>query len=98
MIPVLVAEVDLAKYPSGDPPYIHGDYVWQGACVFKITLEEGLVLKGRVTHLETGMDPHASDYWVKRALYIDNVLYTLSDEKVAMHNLETLNEINQIDL
>jgi inhibitor of cysteine peptidase len=98
VIPVLVAEIDPEKYPEGAPPYTHGDYVWQGAYVFNITLDEGLVLKGRITHLESATDPWAINYWVKRSLYIDNVLYTISDKKVMMHNLETLDEINQIEL
>ncbi len=98
VIPVLVAEIDPEKYPEGAPPYTHGDYVWQGAYVYKITLDEGLALKGGITHLENGADPWASNYWVKRSLYIDNVLYTISEKKVMMHNLETLDEINQVEL
>jgi inhibitor of cysteine peptidase len=98
VIPVLVAEIDPEKYPEGAPPYAHGDYVWQGAYVFNITLDEGLVLKGGITHLENGIDLWASNYWVKRSLYIEDVLYTISDKKVMMHNLETLDEINKIEL
>jgi len=98
VIPVLVAKIDEAQYPYGVPPYAYGDYVWQGAYVFSITLDEGLVLKGGITHLENGIDLWASNFWVKRSLYIDNVVYTISDKKVMMHNLETLDEINKIEL
>jgi len=98
VIPVLVAEIDEEQYPSGVPPYAYGDYVWQGAYVFDITLDKGLVLKGRITHLENNMDLWTETYWVKRSLYIDDALYTISDRKVMTHNLETLDEINQIEL
>jgi inhibitor of cysteine peptidase len=85
-------------------PIITSDYsVWQGAYVFNITIQEGIVLRGQITHIENASDlgyyyyyPHP--YHVKRTLYIDNVLYTISDKKVMMHNLETLDEINQIEL
>jgi len=40
----------------------------------------------------------ASPYEVKRALYIENILYTISDKIVMMNNLEDLDEINVIEL
>jgi len=103
VIPVLVAEIDEEKYPSGVPPYAHGDYVWQGAYVFDVSLDEGLVLKGRITHLENDADLMKSGYYfsssysVKRSLYIGNVLYTISDKKIKMNSLENLDEINEVE-
>jgi inhibitor of cysteine peptidase len=103
VIPVLVAEIDEEKYPSGVPPNLHGDYVWQGAYVFDISLDERLVLKGRITHLEDNDDLIKSGYYfsspysVKRSLYIDNVLYTISDKKIKMNSLEDLEEINEVE-
>ncbi|MFQ6077105.1 MAG: beta-propeller domain-containing protein [Candidatus Bathyarchaeia archaeon] len=104
MIPVLVAEIDDEKYPDGVPPYTSGDYVWQGAYVFDISLDGGLVPKGRITHMEDEDDLLKSGYYfsspysVKRALYIGNVLYTISDKMVKMNSLETLAEINKVEL
>jgi len=104
VIPVLVAEIDEEKYPSGVPPNMYGDYVWQGAYVFNITLDQGLVLKGGITHLEGNSELKKSGYYfyssysVKRSLYIDNVLYTISDKKIKMNSLEDLTEINEIEL
>ena len=104
VIPVLVAEINEEKYPNGVPPYMQGDYVWQGAYVFNITLDQGLVFKGRITHLENDSDLKKSGYYfsssysVKRSLYIDNVLYTISDKKIKMNNLEDLTEINEVEL
>jgi len=79
-------------------------FVWQGAYVFDISLDEGLVLKGRITHLEGDSDLTKSGYYfsspfsVKRSLYIDNVLYTISEKKIKMNSLEDLEQINEIEL
>ena len=105
VIPVLVAEIDEAKYPYGFPPNTYGDFVWQGAYVFNISLSETpLVLRGRITHLENETDLLKSGYYfdsvysVKRSLYIDNVLYTISGKKIKMNSLEDLDEINEVEL
>jgi len=104
VIPVLVAEIDPEKYPNGVPPNAYGDYVWQGAYVFNISLDEGLTLRGGITHLENDTELMKSGYYfsspysVKRSLYIDNVLYTISDKKIKMNNLENLDEINEVEL
>lgn len=70
---------------------------WQGAYVFNITLSDGLALKGNVTHQEV-TNGWYSEYWVKRALYIENVLYTVSDKKIKMNSLEDLVFIKEIEL
>ena len=88
VIPVQVAEIDETKYPGGVPSYVSGTPVWQGAYVFNITLSDGLVLRGNITHLEDGINMGDKSHWVNRALYIENVLYTLSDKKIKMNNLE----------
>lgn len=99
VLPVLVAEIDEEKYPGGVPPTRRGDYVWQGSYVFDISIDEGLVLRGGVTHLDHGMHAGASSpYYVKRSLYIGNVLYTISDKKMKMNSLEDLDEVNEIEL
>jgi len=84
--------------------YDYNGSFWQGAFIFNITIENGIVLKGRIAHAEISIDYYYTNvyaysvYFVKRSLFIDNVLYTISDKKVMMHNLETLAEINKIEL
>ncbi len=97
VFPVMVAEIDETKYPGEVPPNAHGDPVWQGTYVFDISLEEGFVLKGGVTHLEDDTDLWASNCWVKRSLYINNALYTISDKKIKINSLENLAEINEVE-
>jgi uncharacterized secreted protein with C-terminal beta-propeller domain len=98
-IPILVAEIDPSKFPGGVPPYAYGEYVWQGIYVFNIS-ENGLTVRGRITHIENSTVPLGfhSEYSIKRALYIGNVLYTISDRKVKMNSLLDLSEINEIKL
>jgi len=98
VIPVLVAKIDESKYPSPVPDSAYGDPVWQGAYVFDISLFHDLMLEGRITHMTNGTSITDHGYWIKRSLYIEDVLYTLSDRMVKMNNLEDISEIGQIPL
>jgi uncharacterized secreted protein with C-terminal beta-propeller domain len=77
---------------------IKTSYYTQDAYVFNITLSNGLVLKGNITHQNDSVYYFDSNYWVTRALYIENVLYTMSNNKIKMNDLETLALINAIEL
>jgi inhibitor of cysteine peptidase len=104
VIPILVAEINEAEYPEGVPPSAYGEYVWQGAYVFDISLDQGLQLKGRITHIENPADLEQGYYYsysplsVTRSLYIGDVLYTISNAKIKMNNLENLDYINEVKL
>ena len=69
---------------------------WQGMYVFNITLNQ-ITLKGVVSH-QNNSTYYWSSYWVKRAFYIENVFYTVSDAKVQLNDLATLALIEEIDL
>jgi len=68
--------------------------IWYGAYVFGITPETGFVLRGTVEH-GTGSDRYyyygSSQNEVKRSLYIDNVLYTMSSKKILANSLSNIN-------
>ncbi len=105
VIPVLLAEIDFEKYPNELPEWTYGDYVWQGAYVFSLDTERGFKLKGRVSHnedseafLKSGRYYYGSGYAIKRSLYMDDVLYTLSDGMIKMNGLNDLKEINRVYL
>ncbi|HDQ06480.1 MAG TPA: hypothetical protein ENN36_07150, partial [Candidatus Bathyarchaeota archaeon] len=70
---------------------------WQGAYIFDVSLEQGFMLEGTITH-QSGTDQYEYNYSVQRILYIDDVLYTVSGIKVKMNSLETLAEINEVAL
>jgi inhibitor of cysteine peptidase len=104
VIPILVAEVDQSEYPEGVPSWAYGEPVWQGAYAFNVSLDQGLQVKGRITHIENPSDLeqgyyyYYSSYSIQRSLYIGDVLYTISDAKIKMNNLENLDYINEVQL
>ncbi|MBA7495848.1 hypothetical protein ES702_06444 [subsurface metagenome] len=79
---------------KGDEYYSKG--YWQGAYVFDINLSDGFVLKGNVTHQENDVSGWEGGYRVKRVLYIEDVLYTISDKKMEMNTLEDLTPVNEV--
>jgi len=103
VLPVLVAEINPDKYTEEIPDNARGDYVWQGAYVFDMSLD-GLHLRGKITHIDNSTDLLKNGYYfrstntVKRTLYINNVLYTISDMKIKMNSLDTLVEINSVEI
>src|SRR5216117_114631 len=74
--------------------------VWQGAYVFNVTVQDGIVFRGGITHLATGQLPswNNSSFFVTRALYIGSVLYTVSNNTVKMNSLSDLTELNTVSL
>ena len=86
-----------------------GDYSKESAYVFDISVEGGIELKGTITHDIEAEPEEEYDLWddyymgnygnsIKRTLYIEDVLYTVSDNMVKMNDLETLEEINSITI
>ena len=84
---------------------LYGEYTFQGAYVYTLNLEEGFTLKGRVTHmdeddmLKSGFYPdYASS--IMRSLYIDDYLYTISENMVKINDLTdpSLSELIAINL
>jgi uncharacterized secreted protein with C-terminal beta-propeller domain len=75
---------------------------WQGAYVFSTSLDTGFTLKGRITHAPSNATNdyyyYYGPYSVTRSLYIDNVLYTISEKSIKMNALDTLNEIKSVEL
>jgi len=75
---------------------------WQGAYVFNIDLN-GFEVKGKITHNEG--DERQDWYWygspntVRRSLFMDDVLYTVSGVKIKANDLNNIdNELKEIKL
>ncbi|MCJ7633260.1 beta-propeller domain-containing protein [Candidatus Bathyarchaeota archaeon] len=103
VIPVLVAKIDESNYPGGVPPNAYGTYVWQGAFVYSISAETGLILRGTISQTnaastQNSVDKYSSSYEIKRSLYIEDVLYTISDNMVKMNDLGSLEELGTVQL
>jgi len=62
--------------------------------------------KGRITHMsedeketnENWWYWYESDSYISRSLYIENILYTISDKMVKMNNIDDLSEIKSLEL
>ena len=106
VIPVTLYEIP-AEYKTEDEKevYSYGEYTYDGAYVYTLTTE-GFELRGRVTHTDenwTAQDTYRWFYYpwnsfITRSLYINNVLYTISNTMVKLNDLQTLEELNQIEL
>jgi inhibitor of cysteine peptidase len=86
---------------------LYGEFTFQGAYVYTLSLENGFELQGRITHQTPEQMQHSNDYYwywgfsntdITRSLYIGDVLYTISDSMVKMNNLEDLSELSSISL
>lgn len=85
---------------SVDWRYGRQQRVWQGAYIFDIS-REGIEVRGTVEHYSGNEE---SQWWysspnaIKRSLYMDDVLYTISQKRVQANNLDTLDEISAVKL
>lgn len=108
VLPIALYEIDdsvknqYGSLPDNWPQY--GVFKYQGAFVYNLTIENGFKEIGRITH-NTPEEIQKMGYWyygygneVKRSLYIDNTLYTVSDGKIKANDLTNLTEIASIDL
>ncbi len=105
VIPVSLYEISEEEKEKGrDSAY--GEYTFQGAYVYNLTLDNGFILKGTVTHQKDrpeNISREDDEYyymdWEKeivRSMYISDVLYTLSQSMLKMNNLSDLSEIKGI--
>jgi uncharacterized secreted protein with C-terminal beta-propeller domain len=83
---LLVIPVSVAETPYNQS--------WQGVYVFKVD-SSGISEKGKISHTEK---PYDYEYEIRRALYIDDILYTVSNKKIKMNNLDDLEEVNQLEI
>jgi len=69
--------------------------MWGGAYVYGVNPKTGFVLKGKVMHYD---DYSGRQSPVRRSLYIEDTLYTMSDATIVMSNLaRSLERVNEVD-
>lgn len=104
VIPVALAEIPEQQKSQTEEPNTYGTFTFQGAYVYKVNLKDGFKLKGRVTHYDDGFNEDRYYYYygdeksVKRALYIEDNLYTISGEIIKVNDLDDLKEIKKVEL
>ena len=105
VVPILLAELTPEQKAEEYTGSSYGDYVYQGAFVYDLTLENGFQEKGRITHHDSdelfkksGYYYYGDDYSVMRSLYIGDVLYTISGQKIKLNALADLADLASLDL
>jgi len=69
---------------------------YQSAYIFDVSIEQGFVLKGDITHPSTNQ--YQNNAPINRIIYIEDALYTISDQLVKVNNLGSLEPITQIQI
>jgi len=85
---------------------LFGEFTFQGAYVYRLSLENGFELQGRITHQTSDQLEQSKDTWywgssntdITRALYIGDTLYTISGSMIKMNSLTDLSEQNSLTL
>lgn len=104
-IPVLLAEMTVEQRAGEADPSTYGEFIFQGAYVYTLTLENGFTERGRITHYTSDDAFKKSGYYyygdgnsIKRSLYIGDYLYTISDNRISMNALADLGDRGTITL
>ena len=78
---------------------------WQGVYVFNLNTANGFTLRGNITQIDNSDQTKAGDYYwmdsnfvINRALYIGNILYTVSNGAVQLNSLDNLALLGKISL
>lgn len=104
VLPILLATIP-EEQKQQNAPTVSGDYVSQGAFVFRLTRENGFEEQGRITHVTDESTFKKSGYFypgdmtsVQRSLYVDDVLYTVSKGAIKANRLGDLTELGSLSL
>lgn len=100
---LLVLPITIVENNTPNTDYYGTEQTFQGAVVMNVSLENGLSERGRITHVTSEEELKRGYYYgsesiVRRSLFMDDVLYTLSSKMLKANNLSDLAEINKIDL
>ena len=103
--PVAIYEVaDRDTGTQGLNALQYGSFTFQGAYVYQVDPDTGFKLKGRITHLTDEDYLKAGDSWynsgrdIDRILYINDTLYTLSQEEIRASNLADLKKTGSLKI
>ncbi|MBD3281398.1 hypothetical protein GF391_01500 [Candidatus Uhrbacteria bacterium] len=104
-LPIRLAELsDEVKADPYNDGNEYGDFTFQGAFVYKLTVAGGFEELGRITHHEDNQAALKSGWYygdydadIDRVAYMDNTFLTLSDSGIQMHQLYDLQKQGQVD-
>jgi uncharacterized secreted protein with C-terminal beta-propeller domain len=103
--PVAVAEIPESEKTDDMSGSTYGEFVFQGAYVYHVDLENGFDLQATITHWdEDEVADKSGYYWygqkdVERVLYIGDFLYTVSKEMIKANDMtDDYNEVNSVEV
>ena len=74
-------------------------YISEGYFVYKVNLDDGFELKGIINHEKTMRKySYYNNSKLLRGLYIDNNLYTISEELIKVNRIDNLELISQLQI
>ena len=104
--PVTLAELpeSVAKDPE-IPGSAYGEYTYQGAYIYDVSVEDGFELRGTITHFDEDQLGNAFEYYywgsdnmIERILYIGDYFYTVSEALVRANAMDDLEFVNEVEL
>lgn len=97
---LLVLPIDVyGQASAGTVPVGYSGY-YQGAFVFQVTVQGGVVFRGSITQIPSGQQYSyvSSALSITRSLYIGNTLYTISNAMIKMNSLSDLSDQGFVSL
>ena len=97
---LLVIPIEVWGQGPSNGYYPYTQAVSQGAYVFQVSSEHGIVFRGAISHFpsQVPVDRMVTAFYVTRSLYIGNVLYTISSAMVKMNSLADLSPLGSVNL
>jgi uncharacterized secreted protein with C-terminal beta-propeller domain len=93
--PINVCKLSGEKYDNyGLPAY--GKKEFQGAYIYKFGIDSGFELQSKITHIDS--NNYSKGKEVSRIMYIDNVLYTISEDMILASDMDGYKELKRVYL
>ncbi|MEY9980261.1 beta-propeller domain-containing protein [Lysinibacillus sp. RC79] len=73
-------------------------YKGQGAQIYEITADKGIVLKGNIVNKSTGDQYESWEQRVQRVVYIDDALYTVASNEVKSYQLKDFTPLDTLTI
>ena len=89
-------EIENSEYPLYTN--VCKNYISEGYLVYNINLDEGIKLKGVITHNEANNNSAYKTSQLLRGVYIKDNLITISQHMLKVNNLNTLEEVSSIGI
>lgn len=87
---------DMEKLTKGYMDSLNQSYISEGYLVYNINIEDGIKLKGVITHDVQNTYNYSGN--LLRGLYIKDNLFTLSQSMLKVNRLDTLEQINVMNI